>query len=117
MATYEITDSVLRRHHEQHLSVGGSPVADALDRTAVDAHASAVGVMSAAGETVSAAAANVADAGSSAVSATTAAATAATGAAAAGAASAASEGSGLLKKLLPIILLVALAFIIMKFFF
>lgn len=34
MATYEITDSVLKRHHEQHIGAGGAPVASSFDRAA-----------------------------------------------------------------------------------
>ena len=37
MATYEITDSVLKRHYEQHLSIGGSPLADRFERVAAAA--------------------------------------------------------------------------------
>ena len=113
MATYEITDSVLKRHHDQHVSVGGSPVADALDRAAVDAHVKAIGLGSAAVAGASAAAASVADAGRSAVDS----AADAASSAASSASDAAESGGGLMKKLIPIALLILLAIILMKFVF
>ncbi len=64
MATYEITDSVLKRHYEQHMAAGGNPLADKLERSGISGAQLAAGATAAAGAAAAAGTAAAASAAS-----------------------------------------------------
>ena len=101
MANNEITDSVLKRHHDQHVSVGGTPVEGSFDRKANDAAV--------------AASAKVGNAASSAASAATAAGSSVAGAASHAADATAQKSGGFLRWLVPLAILAALAWAAFNF--